>query len=128
MSGVDQGTIQKWTNLVMLLDSLTESKKLKWDGGSKSSSYLTTVGAEVIEITLVAGSGSDRADIVIEINDDFGDTIDRFSDEDLMSFGDLQPYAFMLNLFRKIERQVSGADKILDTILSQLKAKEDDPF
>lgn len=128
MSGVEQKTIQKWTNLVKLLDSLSESKKLKWDSGSRNNSYLTSVGSEVIEIIHTAGGEFSNAQVIIEINDQFGDTIDRFSDEDLTPSSGFSPYQFMLNIYRKIERQVSGADEILDTILAKLQAQEDDPF
>ena len=127
MSSVDPKTLAKWWSLITLLDSLTERKKLKWDNGTRHNSFITSVGKQIIEIGHVK---HDDLGLMIEvfINDEFGETIDKFTDEDLPRNGELTAYPLMLNLYRVIARQVSGADEVLDSILSQLQEKDDDPF
>lgn len=129
MSEVDAKTARKWVELAVLLDRLTEKNKIKWSEGAKQNSFVTSVGDKVVSIfpTRRRLRGQDDVPVVrVEIEVPPGDVTDGFDDEDINSYADFDSYHFMLNLHRQIERRVSGADEVLDDILQELKASDDD--
>jgi len=129
MTDVDSKTLEKWSYLVTLLDRLTRDNSISWDESSDQDSFITNIGEDVIKITRLSAGLNDSADlIVIYINDDFGNLIDSFSDEDLTTSHFQSPYTFLSDLHKTIARRVRGADQALDRIIKRLAEKEDDPF
>ncbi|MFN4042178.1 MAG: hypothetical protein ACK4I0_10990 [Brevundimonas sp.] len=64
------------------------------------------------------------ADFIIQISDASGNIVDRFSDVDLESFDPGKPfesyYGKMGELHKFITRKTSGADDVLDSMISEL--------
>lgn len=130
MGDVESKTIEKWSDLVNLLDRLTRDNTISWDESSERESFITDVGDDVIKIArLSSGSESGHDLIVITIYDDLGNLIESFTDEDLPTGYISSPYAFMLKLHKAIARKVRGADQALERIIKTLKDKDQEiPF
>ncbi|WP_162998140.1 hypothetical protein [Brevundimonas lutea] len=104
----------------------TESEHQIWTTGTWSGDYETSVGNYIVSIKANVKE-FDEVDYGIVISDKKHTEIDRFWDEEISepdvkpSVGDFRNhYALMKDLYRKAQRQTSGADKALESILNEL--------
>lgn len=117
---------QKWVDLANKLIRLTFSGKLDWNETSEEDMFQTAVGGIVIQFEHVT-SFDDVFSIAILTKD--GKRFDGFTNEDLSKIDRSEWYLTFQSMFQTIQRQISGADKILDDLLAQLDKKDDEiPF
>jgi hypothetical protein len=113
-------TVAKWRSLVQRIAYNTKTGKLNWDDGPYPESVITVIANVVISIRYVGN------DYIVVITDEFGGVVDSFKDDDLGELsGGLTAYTVLGQIFRDAKRSISGADKILDQILSELPAEDD---
>lgn len=120
-------SIVKQRQLVETLYDLTNRKRIGWEKSDYRYGFDVQVGGSTINLTSSPGD-YDENDYTLKIFNDDHDEIDAFSDVDI-SEPDLTPnvgefrnyYHLMETLFRTVKRQISGADKALDDVLSALK-------
>lgn len=121
-------TVQKWASLAKHLVKLTRSDKLEWRESSDEETFVTVVGSTVVSIGRNRQIGSQGAIPIVEIiiSDKSGKVIDRFDDEDIVDYG--VSYTDLSDLLLEINRKLSGADEVLDSLLKDLQEEEEIPF
>ena len=117
----------KFRSLAEGLYLASASGQIKWSAFVGSDSYVTPVGRNKIEISSsLNDSGEDL--YVVNIYDGDGNRVDGFTDEYFSR--KLEPqhvsvasyFWLMSNLFEMARRNATGADKVLDDLLLQIKA------
>lgn len=121
---ISDTTLSKWRSLVKKLENATNHGKIDWDSGVLPEELITTVGEITISLRQT------RGEYIITIRDDFGQVIDSFNDEQLGVTSDGSPaHAALEVLHHTIRRKITGADKIIDSILERLTELDDEiPF
>jgi hypothetical protein len=120
---------ERLRTLVEGLYLATENGTLKWSDKDGFSSYIADIGENRVEILLAGG------DIRINIYDVLGDEVDTFDDT---YFKEMKPvklpydsyYHAMTVLHQSARRSATGADRIIDSMISSLGAEpvRDDPI
>ncbi|MDB6180194.1 hypothetical protein [Paracoccus fistulariae] len=119
MSDVPQNTIQKWQKIADHLLRLSAIGRLKWDDTAEHGKFVTSIGDNTVvldEFDGVDKSGNHVPLIRISIRDFFDEEIDIFTDDDLG--GDY--YVRFKELLRVIERNSTGAERVLDELIEEL--------
>lgn len=121
-------TVQKWASLASHLVKLTRRDKLEWRETSDEETFVTVVGSTVVSIGRSRRIGPEGSTPIIEIiiSDKSGKVIDRFDDEDIFEYG--VNYTDLADLLLEINRKLSGADEVLDSLLKDLQQQEEIPF
>lgn len=113
---------KKWQDIVIRLDRLTKAKEIAWQETSDDDILQATIGQNVIQIR--RHNYSRGPAYVVVIRNSEGKAVDQF-DESAVSL----PYGTSIEkIFVEASRQATGADLILDEILSDLKDRDDIPF
>ena len=124
---VNDETKAKWSRVLTGLRNATDAKKISWDRTAVDSAFITSLGRHVVLLEKQEGDNSTK--YTIKLQDDFGDLIDEFDDEDLdVGSFDNDNYKKLSNLYLKIRRQISGADSVIDDVLVELDKLDDIPF
>jgi hypothetical protein len=139
-------TVDKYAYLVERLYEMTLSSELNWKETDYIGRFTTKIGKRNIELDTENPRGAGDPDVYIYIKDDFGKTLESFSDVDLADSvprvrGYNNYYSLMFDLLKRVARKASGAEEVLDSVLEdlgadhrhiperQLKAKDDEiPF
>ncbi|MDW7552608.1 MULTISPECIES: hypothetical protein [Azospirillum] len=116
---------EKFAELVDLLDVKTADSSLLWYDDGSDSRFFAQLGAFSIRIYRVSLEFGDDFDIYIEIVDENGDVIDSFSDLSLkdLNTDKINYYRKMNKLYVAARRSAKGADKAIDSVISELKKK-----
>lgn len=129
MSNVPLQTLNKWRKLADGLLLLTNKGLLKWKESAKDGLFITTLRDNTVQIEETYGTSSQGQQIplvVIKIFDLLENEVDSFSDEEI---GD-QYFGQLRDMIRLIQREASGAERVLDDILAELEQRDPDhiPF
>lgn len=122
-------------SLVEGLYNATMTGRIKWQPVSKSSSYLTSLRSSAIEIADDMNNNGEPV-IVVNVYDQLGNIVDSFNDDYLHGY---KPhnlsydsyYTVMKNLQEMARRNATGADRIIQSILTEIGAPsvdDDIPF
>lgn len=126
---ITENTKEKWSKLAGLLVFLTREGGIFWKSSVNDDEFLTSIGDNVVMISKdeVRRNSEVVPIVVITISSRTGETVDSFNDEDI---SDVNPNAYqsLSDLMTDIARSISGADEILDTIISKLEEKREIPF
>lgn len=132
MSQPSSQTVRKWRELVDLLVVLTGKGAISWKETADDGKFLASVSRKVVSIEREMSYRGVSPDKIIRvvISDADGKMIEAFDDEDLDGgTEDHQYYRVLDDLMKEISRKISGADKILDQLLSELRDKNEEiPF
>ena len=69
---------------------------------------------------------SNSINYTITILDERGNAVDLFTDDDLSNSIDPRAFPKMRSLYTDVSRQISGADKLIDDLITELE--DDIPF
>lgn len=121
---VSDKTKTKWRELVSRLARNTHAHRLSWENGNYEGSIVTTVNDHAISLQLVQRSF--ETNFIVQIADQFGDIVDTFSDEDvgLLDNG-VSAHIVLSEVYRDVKRTISGADAVLDAVISALPEDPD---
>jgi hypothetical protein len=121
---VGSKTYEKWRTLFGRLRSSTQSGSLRWAATAQDDTFIAVFSGAVVLF------GKQGSDFFIEIKTTDGETVDRFTDDDLDGGGPQRAYwNEMKDLHADISRVISGADDLLDILLNQLPPADDEvPF
>lgn len=123
--------------LVEALYLNSTSGEITWMGFSGAESYVSNVGTNKVAISKSVDNDGDDL-ITIDVFNQDGNQVDTFNDEFFSR--ELQPqyvsasnyFSLMSNLYELARRNATGADKVIDDLLSKLKApkiqSDDNPF
>jgi hypothetical protein len=118
-------TSDKYSNLIEALLERTVAGVQSWAGTSSDGIYSTRLGKYTVHIGLKSDWNSDQEDVVVTIFGEHGEPIDEFTDVHLQDatprvseFGTY--YQLMSELHRRAGRDASGAERVLDELLSTL--------
>ena len=114
----------KWQKLFSLVYRLTLSESVLWDETTDSDIYITSINDYSIEMERY-----DAANYTMRVRGSDGKIVDEFSDEQIS--GASNPFANrdFKEMYDKIRRVHSGADRILDEVITSLETKDDEfPF
>lgn len=123
-------TYEKYLGLIKMLNSSTLSRKLDWrQVGDIKDAYMTVFPESTLSIfrvfnELASGPNDPIFDYTIRIYNKDLDIVDEFSDSELsreLSTQGFNIYQDMKDLFNNVKRSASGADSVLDNILSELE-------
>lgn len=116
----------RWIQLVYLLISQTENGGLIWEETSADNSFQTVIGRNAIAI-----SRDVLGEIDVQISDSSGKVVDKFEASELDKyliqnepFEDADLHSKLDGLVNRIQRNIAGADEILDYLIASLEAKE----
>lgn len=121
--------IDKHQELVRTLHRMTSSGRIAWKKAATDDEFQASFSRNSIRIS--TASTERGQDYYISLINSIGDVADSFSDVDLdrgqISFdGSPEFFRLMGELYAMARRSAFGADKILDSILEQLR--EEDSF
>lgn len=122
-------TIEKWRKLLHLIFALTENDHLTWRETAIDDEFITSFNDAVIVIAQKQrGSGEGVRNVIeIRLQGAEGKEIDSFDDEDLSEdFGSADYYIVMKEFMKKLQRKISGADKVIDTLIRAMQDKSFD--
>lgn len=116
----------RWIQLAGLLIRQTEKGSLIWEETSADNSFQTIIGRNAIAITRYPSG-----EIDVEISDSSGKVVDKFEATELDSylirnepFDDADLHSRLDGLYNRIQRNIAGADEILDSLIASLEAKD----
>ncbi|WP_108816275.1 hypothetical protein [Loktanella sp. Alg231-35] len=116
----NEKVVKRWQLLVDRLLERTKSGDLDWEESTRSGEFITTVKNSVIRFA----QQRNREDLtlyVFRIENDFGEVVDSFNDENLDADQNGAPYFKKVDpFFHDLRRKVSGADELLDELLKEL--------
>lgn len=119
-------TVEKWRKLLQLIFTLTENDHLTWRETAIDDEFITSFNDAVIVIAKkkrVSDEGF-RHVIEIRLQDVDGKEIDSFDDEDLSEeFGSAEYYVVMKEFMKKLQRKLSGAEQVIDTLIRAMQDK-----
>ena len=117
-------SVDRWVQLVKLLDRLTRNQMINWSETSDEDVYVAKVGDFMVRLA------RDEIGVKfgISIGDRLGKHIDGFTHEDLPPIDGEGAFTMLSQLFAKVKRQQSGADEALDKVIAELQRREDIPF
>lgn len=110
---------ERLRTLVEGLYIATENGTLRWSSKDSSNSYVAQIGSNTVEILPVGN------DIRINIYDALGNEVDSFDDNYFKEMAPVNiPYdtyfQAMIALHQSARRNATGADKIIDNMISSL--------
>ena len=123
----DVSVVEKWRILADRIISLTHKGKLNWSESAMDDEFFAPIGKMLISLSKARERKPEGyANLIrIQITDSEGRIIESFDDEDIDPGQNDQYYEDLSNLHGLIQRRVSGADKILDELLSIMKREDD---
>ncbi|WP_171240085.1 hypothetical protein [Ruegeria sp. HKCCA5491] len=111
---------KKWIELFGAVQQKTDTGELDWEWDQFSRTLEAPVGRRTVRLAL-----SSAGDYTLSIRNDEGDTVDRFTDEDLK---DVSNYHYTTQDFRQLyetaRRIAFDADKEVDELLKDLRADD----
>lgn len=126
----------KQVELIEALQEATLKGALAWSVTKKNGRLVASVGGNTVELYTVPSDEADPQydpdlmDYVVRIVNEAGEPVDFFTDVNLMDeFTDYyktsekRPFRILKSVHEAALRQVSGADKVLETIISNLRRK-----
>lgn len=121
-------TRKKWAEFFRRLEYGTTKKSIKWKTTSSDTDVFSKIGENVILFGTEFRNNRPFYYIQIETND--GRKIESFDDEELGNIGDdINYFDRMKELFAKINRELSGADKVLEDLIKLLPDPDEEiPF
>ncbi|MCK1655132.1 hypothetical protein IVA88_27330 [Bradyrhizobium sp. 149] len=120
--------LEKQWEMVRLLVERTEAGDVTWKPTAADDAFQVSFRNYSLLLSKVSESNSRDPDFVISLINEDGVVAESFSDVELYHScgpfpeGASPPFKAMENLFELARRQASGADKIIDEILLQLRA------
>jgi hypothetical protein len=123
----------KEKKLVRKLATNTKDGSVDWKPALKPEVFEVSFRDNTLRISAASSSipDSDESDILIQLVNGDGETVDSFTDVDLNNSTDTEVspnegwYRMMLNLYSFARRRALGADKVMDEIMEAL---DDIPF
>jgi hypothetical protein len=120
-------TIDKYANLVEKVYEKTVDGAISWTEES-AGTFSSKIGAYNIYIYK---GGEFDSDVIFSLSNEENTIVDKFSDVDL---ADAIPqnttfsayYSLMLDLYKMADRDATGAEKVLDGVLSELGIEKTD--
>lgn len=115
---------EKQKNLIELLSKKTNEGKLDWRPGALENSYQVSFRSN--SVMLAEADGLRATDYVVYLADANGEVVDKFSDNELRAENSGNDWTgnwfeVMRDLFQSARRVALGSDKILNSILDELK-------
>lgn len=123
---VDERTRIKWRQLVDRIILATHNNQIIWQPAINDDEFLTNLRDKIV--TIGYESGGTRI-YYFRIDDDFGGAkIDFFNDEDLdenfLTLSGESYFSRLRDFYNSLSRKVSGADEVLDELLSALPSDD----
>lgn len=120
-------TNQKYATLVDALFSKTANREISWIETSIGGVFSTSVGEYTIHIEEPDDSYNNPDAVTITMLTKDGERVDVFGDSDLVIYspkvsGFTSYRALLRDLYKRSNRDASGAEKVLDSILDALGA------
>ena len=124
---VPEATVQRWRKFTDLVLSLSKKGLIPWKETSTENKFLANYKGYIILVESIEHSPQHRGQpiIIVTIEDKEGRTIDEFDDEDI-SNDTRAYYPDLRDLVLSMQRLQTGADDILDSLISDMEKKVHD--